>query len=150
MNCAQTGDCPRVLPRDPGPESFSLSLVGEARRNRFFRRVLWTGNHLQLTVMEIPPRGEIGLELHPDTDQLLRVEEGRALVRMGARKDNPNICHTLGIGDAVLVPCGVWHNVINPGKRPLKLSSLYAPPQHPAGTVHPTKAAAEQAGHPVG
>lgn len=124
----------RQCSSDPGPVPFVTGLKERARKNRCFRRVLWTGAHLQLTVMEIPPGGDIGLENHPETDQMLRVEAGQALVRMGQKEH-----FLLRAGDAVLVPCGTWHNVINTGNCPLKLSSIYAPPQHPRGAVHPTK-----------
>ncbi|MDY4598332.1 MAG: cupin domain-containing protein [Candidatus Faecousia sp.] len=94
--------------------------------------------------MCIPFRGEIGLELHPDTDQLIRVEEGQATVRMGKNRDQMTFRQCLGVGDAVLIPCGTWHNIVNTGNRMLKLSSVYAPPQHPRGTVHRTKADAQR------
>lgn len=128
---------------DPGPVPSVTRLTQEALGNQNFRTVVWTGNHLQLTVMCIPVCGEIGLELHPDTDQLIRVEEGQALVRMGKDKETLPFQRRAGTGDAILVPCGTWHNVINAGNRPLKLSSIYAPPHHPRGTVHRTKADAE-------
>lgn len=128
---------------DPGALPFVADLQQESLQNRNFRTVIWTGNHLQLTVMHIPVRGEIGLEMHPDTDQLIRVEEGQAFVLMGQSKEKPTFQRRIGAGDGVLVPCGTWHNVINAGYCPLKLSSVYTPPQHPRGTVHRTKADAE-------
>ena len=72
---------------DPGPVAFAAGISREALHNPNFRTALWTGNHLQLTLMSIPPCGEIGLELHPDTDQFIRVEEGQALALMGSAKD---------------------------------------------------------------
>lgn len=132
--------CPMA---DPGAVPFTVNIPRESRQKQNFRTVIWTGNHLQLTVMCIPVCGEIGLELHPDTDQLIRIEEGQALVRMGKSREKLTCQRRIGVGDAVLVPCGTWHNVINAGNCPLKLSSLYAPPQHPRGTVHRTKADAE-------
>ena len=132
------------LTDDPGPVPGVLNLEQAAKRNHNFRTVLWTGKHFQLTVMCIPFRGEIGLELHPDTDQLIRVEEGQATVRMGKSRDQMTFRRCLGVGDAVLIPCGTWHNIVNTGNRMLKLSSVYAPPQHPRGTVHRTKADAQR------
>lgn len=129
---------------DPGAVPLTINIGQKSRQNQNFRTVLWTGNHLQLTVMCIPFRGEIGLELHPDTDQLIRVEEGQATVRMGKRQDQMTFRRCLGVGDAVLIPCGTWHNIVNTGNRMLKLSSVYAPPQHPRGTVHRTKADAQR------
>ena len=128
---------------DPGGVPHTLHIEQISRQNSNFRRVLWTGNHLQLTVMCIPFRGDIGLELHPDTDQLIRVEDGQASVHMGQSKDQLTFRRCLRPGDVILIPQGTWHNVINTGNRMLKLSSLYAPPQHPKGTVHRTKADAE-------
>lgn len=128
---------------DPGAVPFAANLAQASRQNQNFRTALWTGKHLQLTVMCIPCRGEIGLELHPDTDQLIRVEEGQASVRMGKSRDQMPFQRCLGVGDAVLIPCGIWHNVVNTGNRPLKLSSVYAPPHHPRGTIHRTKADAQ-------
>lgn len=130
---------------DTGPAPGTGNLARLARQNTDFRRVLWTGKNLQLTVMDIPPRGEIGLEIHPRTDQLLRIEEGRAVVRMGSTRDTLEFQRSLGESDTIWIPCGVWHNVLNAGCCHLKLSSLYAPPQHPAGTVHRTRAEAEKA-----
>ena len=129
---------------DPGVVPFTINMGQTSRENQNFRTALWTGNHLQLTVMCIPFRGEIGLELHPDTDQLIRVEEGQATVRMGRRRDQMTFQRLLSVGDAVLIPCGTWHNIVNTGNRMLKLSSVYAPPQHPRGTIHRTKADAQR------
>ena len=132
------------LPADPGPGPAVLNLEQAAKRNRNFRAVLWTGDHLQLTVMCIPFREEIGLEVHPDIDQLIRVEDGQARVRMGKYREHMEHCHCLRAGDVILIPKGTWHNITNTGNRMLKLSSIYALPQHPQGTVHPTKADAER------
>ena len=133
---------------DPGPVPFALNVEQASRHNRNFRATLWTGNHLQLTLMCIPFRGEIGLELHPDTDQLIRVEDGQATVHMGKTRERMEHCRCLRAGDAVLIPRGTWHNIVNTGSRMLKLSSVYAPPQHPRGTVHPTKADARRDDNP--
>ena len=136
------------LTDDPGPVPGVLNLEQAAKRNHNFRTVLWTGKHFQLTVMCIPFRGEIGLELHPDTDQLIRVEDGQARIRMGENREQMEHCHCLRTGDVILIPKGTWHNVFNTGNRMLKLSSVYAPAQHPRGTVHPTKADAERGENP--
>ena len=128
---------------DHGPKPFVTNITREARQNQNFRTALWTGHHLQMTLMCIPVSCDIGVENHPETDQLIRVEEGQALVRMGSGKERLDVQHRLRTGDAVFVPCGTWHNVMNTGSCPLKLSSIYAPPNHPRGTVHPTKADAE-------
>lgn len=122
----------------------TVNIIQVSRQNRNFRTALWTGNQLQLTVMCIPFHGEIGWELHPNTDQLIRVEEGQASVRIGNSRDQMTFQRCLGVGDAALIPCGTWHNVVNTGNRTLKLSSVYTPPQHPRGTVHRTRADAQQ------
>lgn len=113
--------------------------------NATFRTVEFTGEHLQLTVMSIPPGESIGKELHGDTDQFLRIEAGRGRVEFGRSKDAVDETHEVGDGDAIVVPAGVWHDVVNVGDEDLRLYSLYAPPHHPDGTVQRTKADAEAA-----
>ena len=132
---------------DHGCDPFVVNIPCAARHNYNFRSALWTGHHLQMTLMCIPVCGDIGVEMHPDTDQFIRVEGGEAFVRMGSCRENLDICHHLGAGDGVFVPCGTWHNVLNTGNCPLMLSSIYAPQQHPKGTVHRTKADAEHEEH---
>lgn len=124
---------------DHGPKPFVANITRVARQNQNFRTAFWTGNHIQMTLMSIPPCGEIGEEMHPDTDQFIRVEEGQGLVRMGNGRESLNFQCCIRTGDAIFVPCGTWHNVFNTGNCPLKLSSFYAPPQHPKGTIHRTK-----------
>jgi mannose-6-phosphate isomerase-like protein (cupin superfamily) len=111
--------------------------------NTNFRAVLYTATHIQLTVMSIPPGGEVGRESHPHLDQFLRIEEGTARVEFGPTADE--IAETYDVEDdwAIIVPAGRWHNIVNTGAEPLKLYSLYAPPEHPDGTVHVTKADAD-------
>lgn len=83
---------------------------------------------------------DIGLEIHPNVDQFLRIEQGQGIVQMGNRKDNLNFVQNVYDDFAIMIPAGTWHNVTNTGNIPLKLYSIYAPPQHPFGTVHVTKA----------
>lgn len=128
---------------DHGQEPVTVQVACAARQNPHFRRAFWTGDHLQMTLMSIPVCGEIGVEMHPDTEQFIRVEEGQALVCMGSCRDELDKHCRLCQGDAVFVPCGTWHNIVNNGRCPLKLSSIYAPPQHRKGTIHHTKADAE-------
>ena len=102
--------------------------------NEDFRRVLYTGKHLQLVLMSLEPGESIGEEVHEDRDQFFRVEEGTGEVLIdGAR-------HAIEDDDAIVVPAGARHNVRNTGKEPLKLYTLYGPPEHRDGTIHPTKA----------
>lgn len=128
---------------DYGPDPHVIDVYQVAAENQNFRTAVWTGNHLQMTLMSIPPRGEIGLEIHEDTDQYIRVEQGNAIVKMGKNRERADFWQNLRTGDAVLVPAGTWHNVMNTGRESLKLSSVYAPPHHPKGTVHHTKEDAE-------
>jgi len=97
---------------------------------------------LQVTLMSIEPGGDIGLEVHPNVDQFIRIEQGHGLVQMGERKDRLDFERRVSEDDAIMIPAGTWHNVTNTGRVPLKLYSVYAPPEHPFGTVHRTKAEA--------
>lgn len=128
---------------DYGPEPFTISIQKVTCQNSNFRAALWTGKHLQLTLMSIPVGSEIGLEMHEDTDQFLRIETGRATVKMGSCKDKLNFQKCVGADEAIFISAGTWHNIINTGQRPLKIYSIYAPPQHPHGTIHKTKADAD-------
>jgi mannose-6-phosphate isomerase-like protein (cupin superfamily) len=130
---------------DYGTEPFVDNILQAACQNNNFRRALWTGEHLQLTLMSIPVNGEIGLEMHEDTDQFLCVAAGSAFVKMGECPDKLCFQKCINAKEAVFVPAGTWHNLVNTGHRPLKLYSLYAPPKHPRGTVHRTKAIADRA-----
>lgn len=132
---------------DYEPKPLVTNIMNAARRNQNFRTTIWTGHHLQMTLMCIPVYGDIGVEIHPETDQLIRVEEGRALACMGECGEKLDTQRCLGTGDAVFVPSGTWHNVFNTGNCPLKLSSFYAPPQHPKGTIHRTKVDAAHEEH---
>lgn len=129
--------------RDFGPNPYVANPERLVEKNGDFRVAVWTGEYLQMTIMCIPVCGEIGLEIHEDTDQLIRVERGSAIVRMGKCRDKMDFCHTVCQGDALFVPAGIWHNVINTGNEALKVSSVYAPPHHPRGTVQHTKDIAE-------
>ena len=113
--------------------------------NTTFRTVLFTGEHTQLTVMRIAPGEDIGREAHPDRDQFLRIEQGNARVELGSTGDTIDETYDVEDDWAVVVPAGVWHNLVNTGDGDLKVYSLYSPPEHPDGTVHVTKAEAEAA-----
>ena len=105
--------------------------------NTDFRRVLYTGKNMQLVLMSIKPGEEIGEEVHEDRDQFFRVEQGEGEVLIdGVRTPVES-------DDAIIVPAGARHNVVNTGKQPLQLYTLYAPPEHKDGTVHATKAEAD-------
>lgn len=115
------------------------------RENTNFRTVLYTGEHSQLTVMSVPPGGEVGWEAHTHLDQFLRLEQGQARVDFGLTSDQVDESHEIEDDWALIVPAGVWHNVVNVGEEAVKLYSIYSPPEHPAGTVHRTKADADAA-----
>ena len=131
-----------------------LGWVGDIERetldNTTFRTVVFTGEHTQLTVMRLAAGEDIGREAHHDRDQFLRIEQGQARIELGRTEDAIDETHEVADDWAVIVPAGVWHNVVNTGTGELKLYSLYSPPEHPDGTVHVTKAdamAAERAHH---
>jgi mannose-6-phosphate isomerase-like protein (cupin superfamily) len=129
---------------DQGPEPYVLNIEEATLENDLFRVVVWTGKHSQVTLMSIPPEGEVGLEVHEGIDQFLRIEQGQGRVLMGSSRDNLMIQEEVADKFAIIVPSGTWHNVINTGSEPLKLYSIYSPAKHPAGTVHHTKEEADE------
>lgn len=131
--------------KDFGPKPFVVDINKVTVQNNNYRTALWTGCHLQVTLMSLEVGEDIGLEVHPDLDQFLRIEQGQGIVMMGDRKDRLDFQERVFDDFAILIPAGKWHNLINTGCIPLKLYSIYAPPQHPHGTVHRTKADAQAA-----
>jgi len=110
--------------------------------NDDFRRVLFTGPHTQLVLMTLGPGEDIGLETHEGHDQFIRIESGTGKAVLDGTT------HALTDGSALVIPAGVEHNVINTSSaEPLKLYTLYSPPEHPDGTVHRTRREAEAAHH---
>ena len=104
-------------------------------KNEDYRRVLFTGPNIQLVLMTLQPGEEIGLEHHTGHDQFIRIEEGEGEAVLDGKR------HKLADGVSVVIPSGVEHNVVNTSKtKKLRLYTLYAPPEHPDGTVHKTKA----------
>ena len=117
------------------------SIERQTLENAYFRQVLFTGPHSQLVVMCLRPGEDIGDEVHPHVDQFFRIEKGEAEFVLNEKEE-----HRVREGDAVVVPAGTHHNVINTSKTlELKLYTIYSPPNHPDGTVHKTKAEAEAA-----
>ncbi len=106
--------------------------------NDDFRRVIYTGPHLQLVLMSIPAEDHIGVETHPDVDQFFRVEEGTGEVMLGS------VSKPVGPGSAVVVPAGTKHDIRTTGDKPLKLYTIYSPPHHRDGVVHHSRADAER------
>ena len=109
--------------------------------NDNFRQVLYTGKHLQLVVMTLPPGCDIGEEVHDDRDQFFRFEEGKGVV------DIDGVENPVEDDFAVIVPAGARHNVRNTGSGPLRLYTVYGPPEHLDGVIHATKADAEARHH---
>ena len=116
-----------------------LDVVALARQNEDFRREIATGSHSQVVAMTIPPGGEIGEEVHEHVDQILLFVEGEAEAVLDGERS------PVGPGDLVFVKAGTRHNFITRGDRPLRLVTVYAPPEHEPGTVHHTKAEADAA-----
>ena len=129
--------------KDYGPEPFVIDIEEATEQNNTFRTALWTGDNLQVTLMSIDIGNDIGLEVHTNGDQFIRIEDGDALVMMGDREDNLDFQRRVYGDSAIMIPAGKWHNIINIGNKPLKLYAIYAPPEHPKGTVHNTKQDAE-------
>lgn len=130
--------------KDYGPCPYVVNIEEATKQNDYYRIALWTGEYLQLTLMSINPGEDIGLEIHEDHDQFIRIEEGQGIVMMGDTKDQLDFKAEVYDDYAIFLPAGKWHNLINTGHTPLKLYSIYAPPEHPRGTLHKTKADAEQ------
>lgn len=118
-------------------EGFVKNIGELTEGNTDFRRVLYTGKHLQLVLMTLVPGEEIGQEVHDDHDQFFRIEGGNGVVVIDGRRRD------IKEDDAIVVPAGARHNVINTGTVPLKLYTVYGPPDHRDGIVRATKAEAE-------
>lgn len=136
---------PTVYRNDSGPAPYLSNLNAATIKNTNYRTALWTGKNLQMTVMSIPTNESIGLEIHPDNDQFIYVEQGQAVAMIGEDKNNLHFRHNIFPGFAVIIPAGKWHNVVNTGKTTLKIFTIYAPPHHPKGTVHITQKDSEAA-----
>jgi mannose-6-phosphate isomerase-like protein (cupin superfamily) len=119
-------------------KGYSTAIEKETKKNSDFRRVLYTGKYSQLVLMSLKPMEEIGMETHPDIDQFFRFEEGEGKVIIDG------VEHKVKDGDAVIVPAGAEHNVVNTSKKlELKLYTIYSPPEHQDKVVRHTKADAE-------
>lgn len=118
---------------------YHIDIDKKTEENTYFREVLFTGPLSQLVVMSLKPGEDIGRETHPDTDQFIRIEEGTGKAIIGDDE------YELEDGSAIVIPAGAEHNVINTSQdEDLKLYTVYTPPEHPDGTVHKTKAEAEE------
>lgn len=119
----------------------SFDIARLAAENQDFRREVTTGRHGQVVLMTIPPDEEIGEEVHPDVDQMLLFLEGEGEAMLDGQAG------AVGPNDLVFVRAGVRHNFRNTGQGPLRLVTVYAPPEHPAGTIHRTREEADAAEH---
>ena len=128
-----------TFPSDYGPSPFVIDLNKAAQQNDNFRTALWTGTYLQVVLMNISVGEIIGMEVHPEHDQILRIEEGLGLVQLGTDKFSMYRQYLAFTYYVVLVPAGTWHNIINIGNEPLKISSFYAPPNFESGMVQKTR-----------
>lgn len=122
---------------------YVLDIENATEDNSDFRQTLWTGDHLQITLMNLNIGEDFGLGVHPNVDHFIRIEEGRGIIQMGDSKDRLSFESRIEEDDAIMIPAGTWHNLINTGNEALKLYSIYAPPIFPHGTVHKTKGDAE-------
>jgi mannose-6-phosphate isomerase-like protein (cupin superfamily) len=129
-----------MIVTDIGPKPQSFDLEEAPRENRNYRTVAWSGRYLQVTLMSIPVGGDIGLEMHPDTDQFLRLDAGRGRAQIGQARDKLTFDKEVSDGWCILIPAGSWHNVTNIGKEPMHVYAIYAPAHHKPGKVHKTAA----------
>ncbi len=116
---------------------FVTDIESATRQNDNFRKVIFTAPHSQLVLMALQPGEDIGMEVHPNVDQFFRIETGQGKVVIDGQES------PIKDGSAIVVPAGSMHNVVNTGNEPLKLYTIYSPPNHPHGTIHRTKKEAE-------
>lgn len=120
-------------------KGFKTNIERDTEKNRNFRKVLYTGKHSQLVLMSLKPKEEIGMETHPENDQFLRFEGGKGRVEIDGSK------YQVKDGDAVVIPAGAKHNVVNTSsEEELKIYTIYSPPHHKDGIIHKTKEQAEK------
>jgi len=124
---------------DHGTTPYIFDIAAAAVENPNFRSTIVTAKHSQLTLMSIPVGDDMGLEVHPDNDQYYRIEQGSGRCLMGQSKDALTIQQDVTAGAMISVPAGTWHNIVNQGDVALKMSTIYGPADHVAGTLHPTK-----------
>ncbi|MCL5109261.1 MAG: cupin domain-containing protein [Chloroflexi bacterium] len=121
---------------------YSANIENKTQENNFFRQVLYTAPHSQLVVMTLQPGEEIGMETHKNGDQFIRVESGEGEAILDGEH------HPLSDGVAVVIPAGTAHDIVNTSRSaPMRLYTVYSPPEHAPGTVHKTKAEAEAHEH---
>ena len=132
----------QITDNGPKPNAFDIETATTA--NTAYRTVAWTGKYLQVTLMSIPVGSSIGLEVHPETDQFLRLDAGQGRCVMGPSKDNLDFEQEVSDGWSIQVPAGMWHDVINTGDEPMQVYAVYAPTHHAQGIVQETAEDAER------
>lgn len=125
-----------MIDNGPNPNAFNIETATVENSN--YRTVVWTGRYMQVTLMSIPVGESIGLEVHNENDQFLRIEAGEGRCVMGPAADQLNFQQDVSDDWSIQVPAGVWHDVINTGTEPLRLYSIYSPVHHAQGRVHAT------------
>lgn len=133
-----------VAIQDKGPKQDAFDLEQATVQNEDYRHIAWSGTYLQVSLMSIEPGGSIGLEAHPETDQFIRLDAGHGVAKMGPSAEQLDWEQEVSDGWCVLVPAGMWHDVVNTGDEPMRLYTVYAPVHHAAGTVQPTPEDAER------
>lgn len=128
---------------DNGPQPNAFDIETATKDNTNYRTTAWTGKYMQVTLMSIEPGASIGLEVHPETDQFLRIDAGQGRCVMGPEKDQLDFQQEVSDGWSIQVPAGMWHDVINTGDEPLQLYAVYAPSHHAQGIVQETSEQAE-------
>jgi len=125
--------------KDYGMMPLAVNIRNLAKNNENFRTVLWTGTQFQVTLMNILPNESIGIEIHPNVDQFIQIVQGNGMVKMGESQNNLDFSKKVSEDISIIIPAGKWHNLINIGNEPIKLFSIYAPPQHQKETIQVTK-----------
>lgn len=130
-----------------GGAPYAVNIEDVTKDNENFRNILWTGTDLQVSLMSLQPGEDIGAEIHPDNDQFFRIEKGEGIFEAGPTQESMTLQAKVESDWAAMVPKGTWHNIRNTGKKVMKLYTIYGPAHHEFGTVHATKAEAEEAEH---
>lgn len=128
---------------DNGPEPNTFDIETATKENTNYRTTAWTGKYLQVTLMSIPVGESIGLEVHPETDQFLRLDAGKGRCVMGKSSEDLDFQQEVSDGWSIQVPAGMWHDVINTGDEPMQVYAVYAPSHHAKGIVQATASQAE-------
>jgi mannose-6-phosphate isomerase-like protein (cupin superfamily) len=129
----------RYTIRDMGDKPAIINISALAEQNDNFRTAIWSGTNMQITLMSLASGEETGVEIHPDTDQMISVVDGYAMVEMGTDQKRLNFRQRVPSGYTIIIPEATYHNVRSIGKAPLKLYTVYAPAHHPWGTVDKTR-----------